>query len=400
MIKDLLQSANKPKEVVAMMKMKFGGYCNVSYKEPLEELAVKAGDKEFCYAALHKVSRSFAVVIQHLPEELRDSVCVFYLVLRGLDSVEDDMEFPNEQKWPLLRDFHKTALTNNWNIVNVGDSADYRTLLKHFDKVSRFYNDLKPGYREVIADITCRMGEGMADFAEKKVNTLADYDLYCHYVAGLVGIGLSGLFSASGLENKNLKEQRVIANSMGLMLQKTNIIRDYWEDLHLNRAFWPKDIWSKYYDDFTEFEKNPTSEKSLACLNELVTDALRHVPDCLNYMRMLNDPQIFRFCAIPQVMAMATMAKIYNNPNVFTSVVKIRKGLAAKQMIYTNDIKDVCEAFETFAYQIMDKLNPNDPNYLLTKKRLHRIIEAVDEQTINISMVPTEEVPLEESVLF
>ena len=31
-----------------------------------------------------------------------------------------------------------------------------------------------------------------------QVVTLEDYDLYCHYVAGLVGIGLSNLFVASG----------------------------------------------------------------------------------------------------------------------------------------------------------------------------------------------------------
>ena len=45
--------------------------------------------------------------------------------------------------------------------------------------------------KQVIADITKGMGEGMADFIEKEVLTIADYDLYCHYVAGLVGIGLS-----------------------------------------------------------------------------------------------------------------------------------------------------------------------------------------------------------------
>ena len=27
---------------------------------------------------------------------------------------------------------------------------------------------------------------------------MADYNLYCHYVAGLVGIGLSHLFASSG----------------------------------------------------------------------------------------------------------------------------------------------------------------------------------------------------------
>ena len=47
----------------------------------------------FCYDVLNKVSRSFAIVIQQLDEELRDAVCVFYLVLRALDTIEDDMAY-------------------------------------------------------------------------------------------------------------------------------------------------------------------------------------------------------------------------------------------------------------------------------------------------------------------
>lgn len=35
---------------------------------------------------------------------------------------------------------------------------------------------------------------------------------------------------------------------------------------------------------------------------------------------MLQDPQIFRFCALPQVMAAGTLAACYNNHNVFTGV--------------------------------------------------------------------------------
>lgn len=42
---------------------------------------------------------------------------------------------------------------------------------------------------------------------------------------------------------------------------------------------------------------------ALACLNELVTDALALVPDCLDYMRQIKHPEVFRFCAIPQVRA-------------------------------------------------------------------------------------------------
>ena len=44
---------------------------------------------------------------------------------------------------------------------------------------------------QVIADITRRMGAGMAKYIQQDVETIADYDEYCQFVAGLVGIGLS-----------------------------------------------------------------------------------------------------------------------------------------------------------------------------------------------------------------
>jgi len=62
---------------------------------------------------------------------------------------------------------------------------------------------------------------------------------YCHYVAGLVGIGLSRLFSVSKLEDAAVGSNTKLSNSMGLFLQKTNIIRDYLEDVQLGRHFWP-----------------------------------------------------------------------------------------------------------------------------------------------------------------
>lgn len=65
---------------------------------------------------------------------------------------------------------------------------------------------------------------------------------YCHYVAGLVGIGLSRLFSASELEDPVVGQDTELANSMGLFLQKTNIIRDYLEDQLEGREFWPREV--------------------------------------------------------------------------------------------------------------------------------------------------------------
>lgn len=94
----------------------------------------KDEDLAFCYDMLNKVSRrcarchasasapaaganltprpmpvcrSFAVVIQQLPPSLRDAICVFYLVLRGLDTVEDDMAIAKKVKVLALLSFHE-----------------------------------------------------------------------------------------------------------------------------------------------------------------------------------------------------------------------------------------------------------------------------------------------------
>lgn len=59
------------------------------------------------HCAPHPSAPSFAIVIQQLPQPLRDAVCVFYLVLRGLDTVEDDMAISDKVKIPELLAFHK-----------------------------------------------------------------------------------------------------------------------------------------------------------------------------------------------------------------------------------------------------------------------------------------------------
>jgi farnesyl-diphosphate farnesyltransferase len=68
-------------------------------------------------------------------------------------------------------------------------------------------------------------------------------------------------------------EANLSAYSMGLFLQKTNIIRDYREDLDDKRRFWPKEVWSKYATDLGDF----ADPKNM--------DAVPSFPDILNRRR-------------------------------------------------------------------------------------------------------------------
>jgi farnesyl-diphosphate farnesyltransferase len=182
------------------------------------------------------------------------------------------------------------------------------------------------------------METGMADYAHKAATTgsiylatVSEYDLYCHYVAGLVGEGLSRLFSASKKEAPWIADQLELSNSMGLLLQKTNIIRDYREDCDEERYFWPKEIWGQYgFKEMKEMYAPEASQRAQWVQSAMVLDALRHATDSLDYLRFLKNQSVFNFCAIPAAMAIATLELCFMNPNMFQRNIKIRKAEAAR----------------------------------------------------------------------
>lgn len=338
---------------------------------------------------LNKTSRSFAFVIRELGDELRDAVALFYLVLRALDTVEDDMSFNADEKVVVLRAFHEHLFTPGWTFTRCGEGFE-KTLLVEFDRVIDSFLNLRPEYQgffvfflffaargalshgtfcaEVIRDITQRMGEGMAEFLGKTVDSMADWDRYCYYVAGLVGIGLSRLFAASGKEDAWFATCDDLANSMGLFLQKTNIIRDYLEDINDNRIFWPAATWTKYASKLDAFKAPQHAREAVHCLNDLITNALQHLPDCLEYMSRLKDPRNFAFCAIPQIMAIGTLSLCYNNHGVFTGVVKMRRGESAKILLgVEGGIPVVAYYMYHYVLELQAKIVDDDPNAARTR---------------------------------
>lgn len=342
----------------------------------------------FCDNILVKVSRSFAAVIQQLPTGLCVDIMIFYLVLRALDTVEDDMtafKGKEERKIKHLEDFYKTALvTDGWTMTGVGE-GDEALLLNEFYRVVTVFKGLSVGSQEIIADITRKMGGGMAyyvgiDLGQGTV-TVADYNKYCHFVAGLVGEGLSRLFTSTGYESPKVAAVcATTANTMGLFLQKTNIIRDYLEDYVDGRAFWPQEIWKQYAPDgdLGDFAKPQHAAVAVSLLNHLVTNALECIPECLEYMALLKTEEVFRFCAIPQVMAIATLAELYNNPKVFTGVVKIRKCQAAKLILDTKSVGGLHKWFNILTRNILRRVPQNDPNAEKTIDICNTVIRLTD----------------------
>ncbi|KAI8055800.1 farnesyl-diphosphate farnesyltransferase 1 [Syncephalis plumigaleata] len=357
-----------PAELLALLNYKF-----LRPSAVVNPAVARRKARFVCYSLLNRTSRSFSAVIKELDEELMDPVCLFYVILRALDTVEDDMSLPVDRKIFVLQHFHEYIFEKGWNFTESGPNEKDRDVLAEFHVVIEFFLQIKPRYQRVIADITRRMGHGMAEFCTRRVESKEDYDLYCHYVAGLVGIGLSELFSVSGLEGK-LES----SNSMGLLLQKTNIIRDFLEDHIDGRLFWPREIWSKYAEDPEVFRHPEHRDKALACLNHMCLDAIMHIPDAIEYMSLIRNQSVFNFCAIPQVMAISTLALVFNNPQVFEQNVKIRKGLACKLIAEAQDMTMTRGIFLDFLNEISRKnTNASDPNYIKLSTTIAQIKSAL-----------------------
>jgi len=196
------------------------------------------------------------------------------------------------------------------------------------------------------------------------VNTIKEYELYCHYVAGLVGDGLTRLFVGGGLANPALLQRPHLGESMAQLLQQTNVIRDVREDFDDKRRFWPKEIWSKYVDVFEELFEPMNTELALECSSEMVLQALKRAPECLFYMAGIKDQSVFNFVAIPQSMGMATLELIFQNPAIFKRNIKITKGDACQLMTESSqNLQSVCHIFKRFAQAIHKKNSPKDRNF-------------------------------------
>eukprot|EP00967_Tisochrysis_lutea_P097041 scaffold142389_cov18-Tisochrysis_lutea.AAC.1 len=116
------------------------------------------------------------------------------------------------------------------------------------------------------------------------------------------------------------------------------------------RMFWPREIWGQYTAKLEDLKETNMRTQAVQCLNHMdyvnsmtcntcsvpskpkitallsqssplialkVLDALQHMPHSIEYMQRLQNTQVFRFCAIPQIMAAGTLALCYDNGKVF-----------------------------------------------------------------------------------
>ena len=158
---------------------------------------------------LLQVSRTFALNINVLKGKLHKSILLAYLYLRIADTVEDDPDMKASEKEVILGKFaeiFKTAELSDELISAFEQSLPeswrksqhpYMNLCLHTHVVVPLLREMPETYAAPVRAVTIEMCHGMAKFALRQeaalssgwftLESVADLDEYCYYVAGIVG---------------------------------------------------------------------------------------------------------------------------------------------------------------------------------------------------------------------
>ncbi|HEY5374076.1 MAG TPA: phytoene/squalene synthase family protein [Polyangiaceae bacterium] len=173
---------------------------------------------EICAATLAKHSKSFALAGKLLPRQARRDAAVLYTYCRLADDAIDLVE-------PAAQPAALAQLRRDLQSVYCGEPQD-DVRLRAFQELATRCRLPREYPEELLA------GFGM-DSAGTQYDTLDDLLLYCHRVAGVVGLMMChvlGVSDARALKN---------AAHLGIAMQLTNICRDVAEDWRLGRLYLP-----------------------------------------------------------------------------------------------------------------------------------------------------------------
>ena len=282
---------------------------------------------EYCKGTLPKVSRTFALNIDQLEGDTYQAVLLGYLFFRIADTFEDNIYQNELEKIKSLGDYADVfkgnkslddrleqyeSLKFRWH-----DESPDKDLVENGSRVIRCYHELPDVYREIMDPHIVRTSEGMVKFQKRKLRSgsrtfqlsdMEDLEDYSYYVAGVVGMMLTGIFCKQGNLSTLKAELEKHQVQFGAALQLTNIAKDYKKDLSRGWCYIPTSVTKKYNIRLEQLNNLSTRQKQ-GILRELTPILLNAYDSTLEYIEILpeNERAIRIFCIIPFVLAYNTL---------------------------------------------------------------------------------------------
>lgn len=282
----------------------------------------------WCETILPAVSRTFAICIRFLPDDLRRTVLLSYLLCRIADTVEDASELDPAAKRQLLARFTQAlgdgAVDLDPLVAAVANRHDPDArLVRSADDVVHLLHTEEPVVRELVATWVGEMCRGMAEFAGRAaeptahgvlllgLSTEADLDRYCYYVAGTVGHLLTALFAAKRprLAGRTAADLEELAEDFGAGLQLVNILVDVARDYHRGVSYVPASLCREVGLSPEDLLKPAQQSSAREVLLVMSRRARQRLDAARRYCLLLprTEYQLRLFCTVPYFLALRTL---------------------------------------------------------------------------------------------
>jgi hypothetical protein len=164
---------------------------------------------------------------------------------------------------------------------------------------------------------------------------------YCYYVAGTVGVMLTGLFIDGFADVRpSGTALRPRAPAFGRALQLTNILKDIREDLDRGFCWLPRTLMADHGLSTETLTEPGRREQAVALLDEMIAVARAECDVAFEYSLLIpsTEPGLRLFCLWPLFFALRTLAVLFHNPAVFEPApVKIDRETVMRIMVVTRE---------------------------------------------------------------
>ena len=315
----------------------------------------RASPTDLAYQAhvLPGVSRTFALTIPILPDQLATVMTNAYLLCRLADTIEDDVGLDSVQKSAFHRRFVAVVEGREPAEPFAADLLPLlsgrvlpaeRDLVANAAAVLRVTHSCTTPERAALERCVRIMCTGMPEFQRNKsLRGLADLDelaAYCYHVAGVVGEMCTELFCLHSPELAQRRDEMMaLAVSFGQGLQMTNILKDIWDDRQAGACWLPRSVFANGELDLERLEELHETSDFKAGLDSLIGVAHAHLRNALEYTCMVpkREAGIRKFCLWAIGLAVLTLRKIHRHPTFRSGAeVKVSRRTVKATVFATN----------------------------------------------------------------
>lgn len=187
----------------------------------------------YCEAVTGQQARNFAYGIRLLPTSKRRAMSALYAFSRRVDDIGDGA-LADEVKTARLEDTRAMLTRVRGGSVDEDDTDPVAVALAH---AAETFPIPLGGLDELIDGV-------LMDVRGETYETWDDLKVYCRCVAGAIGRLSLGVFGTEGA--RGVERAPEYADTLGLALQLTNILRDVREDAEGGRTYLPADDLAKF----------------------------------------------------------------------------------------------------------------------------------------------------------